>query len=123
MKAILIGLAAGLLFGTGLVLARATDPAVVLGFLDVTGAWNPALIGLMGAGATTFGLLYWIARRRGRIVGALLTQELSGSAAAVWAPEVTSTWRRGPSKIAPSFSAHSSHSNTITDFSGNERVR
>jgi uncharacterized membrane protein YedE/YeeE len=65
MKAILIGLAAGLLFGAGLVIARATDPAVVLGFLDVAGAWNPALMGLMGGGAATFGLLYWIARRRG----------------------------------------------------------
>ena len=42
----------------------------------------------------------WIARRRGRIVGALLTQELSGSAAAVWAPEVTSTWRRAATAVA-----------------------
>lgn len=65
MIAVVIGLWAGLLFGAGLVVARATDPAVVLGFLDVTGAWNPSLIGLMGGGATTFGLLYWVARRRG----------------------------------------------------------
>jgi uncharacterized membrane protein YedE/YeeE len=68
--AVVIGLCAGLLFGAGLVIARATDPAVVLGFLDVTGAWNPSLIGLMGGGATTFGLLYWLARRRGRPVAA-----------------------------------------------------
>jgi uncharacterized protein len=65
-----IGLGAGLLFGAGLVIARATDPAVVLGFLDIGGAWNPSLIGLMGGGATTFGLLYWMARRRGRPVAA-----------------------------------------------------
>ena len=65
MIAVLVGLCAGLLFGAGLVLARATDPAVVLGFLDVAGAWNPSLIGLMGGGATTFGLLYWLTRRRG----------------------------------------------------------
>ena len=32
--------------------------------------------------------------RRGRIVGVLLTQALAGNAAAVWAPEVKSTWRR-----------------------------
>jgi len=68
--AVAIGLCAGLLFGAGLVIARATDPAVVLGFLDVTGAWNPALIGLMGGAATTFGLLYWLAARRGRPVAA-----------------------------------------------------
>jgi uncharacterized membrane protein YedE/YeeE len=63
--AVAIGFAAGLLFGAGLVIARATDPAVVLGFLDVTGAWNPALIGLMAGGSVTFGLLYRLARRRG----------------------------------------------------------
>ncbi|MEO6808314.1 MAG: GNAT family N-acetyltransferase [Isosphaeraceae bacterium] len=37
----------------------------------------------------------WIARRRGRIVGALLTQRLPGHAAAVWAPEVEPSWGRG----------------------------
>jgi uncharacterized membrane protein YedE/YeeE len=62
--AVVVGLCAGLLFGAGLVIARATDPAVVLGFLDVAGAWNPALIGLMGGGATTFGLFYRLARLR-----------------------------------------------------------
>ena len=70
MIAVIVGFAAGLLFGAGLVIARATDPAVVLGFLDVTGAWNPALIGLMAGGAATFGLLYRLARRRGSPVAA-----------------------------------------------------
>jgi len=37
----------------------------------------------------------WVARERtGRITGALLTQPLAGKAAAVWAPEVKSSWRR-----------------------------
>ncbi len=37
----------------------------------------------------------WVVRARtGRISGALLTQPLAGKAAAVWAPEVKSTWRR-----------------------------
>lgn len=36
----------------------------------------------------------WVARRRGRVVGAMLTQHLAGRAAAVWAPEVTITWGR-----------------------------
>ena len=53
-----IGFGAGLLFGTGLVVARMTDPAVVLGFLDVTGAWNPALLAVMAGAATTFGAIY-----------------------------------------------------------------
>ena len=36
----------------------------------------------------------WIARRRGKIVGALLTQPLAGRAAAVWPPEVIEGWGR-----------------------------
>ncbi len=36
----------------------------------------------------------WIARRRGKIVGALLTQILAGKAAAIWAPEVIEGWGR-----------------------------
>ena len=42
----------------------------------------------------------WIARRRDRIVGALLTQPLAGSAAAVWAPEVDPSWRRAATAVA-----------------------
>jgi mycothiol synthase len=36
----------------------------------------------------------WVAFRRGRIVGSLLTQALAGRAAAVWAPEVVEGWGR-----------------------------
>ncbi|MGP0062037.1 MAG: GNAT family N-acetyltransferase [Isosphaeraceae bacterium] len=37
----------------------------------------------------------WVARARaGRITGVLLTQTLAGKAAAVWAPEMKTTWRR-----------------------------
>jgi mycothiol synthase len=36
----------------------------------------------------------WVARRRGRVLGALLTQALAGRAAAVWAPEVDTSWGR-----------------------------
>jgi uncharacterized membrane protein YedE/YeeE len=61
---IAIGFAAGLLFGSGLVLARMTDPRVVLAFLDVTGDWNPSLLVVMASAASTFGLLYALATRR-----------------------------------------------------------
>jgi hypothetical protein len=43
-----VALFAGLLFGEGLAFGGMTDPAVVLGFLDVTGDWNPALLGVLG---------------------------------------------------------------------------
>src|SRR4051812_32454819 len=42
----------------------------------------------------------WIARRRDRILGALLTQALAGRAAAVWAPEVDPSWRRAATAVA-----------------------
>ncbi len=41
---------AGLLFSFGLILSGMINPAIVLGFLDLTGAWNPSL-GFVMAGA------------------------------------------------------------------------
>ena len=40
----------GLLFGVGLILAGMTDPAKVLGFLDLAGSWDPSLAFVMGGG-------------------------------------------------------------------------
>jgi uncharacterized membrane protein YedE/YeeE len=68
MIRLLAALAAGLLFGAGLALSAMTDPAVVLGFLDVAGAWNPTLAFVM-AGALTVTLVgYRIVLKRGRAV-------------------------------------------------------
>ena len=41
-------LISGILFGLGLTLSGMSDPAKVLGFLNVTGAWVPDLIFVMG---------------------------------------------------------------------------
>ena len=61
---VLVALVAGLLFGIGLVLAGMTRPDVVLGFLDVTGRWNPQLVFVMGAAVLTTALGYrWILGR------------------------------------------------------------
>jgi uncharacterized membrane protein YedE/YeeE len=55
MREIVSGVMTGLLFGLGLCLSGMTDPAVVQGFLDVAGDWNPALIFVMAGGvAVTF---------------------------------------------------------------------
>ena len=43
-----VALAAGLLFGLGLCLSGMYDPRKVLGFLDITGAWDPSLAFVMG---------------------------------------------------------------------------
>ena len=56
MKRALAALFAGGLFGLGLALARMTDPRVVLGFLDVAGAFDPSLAFVLG-GAVGVGLV------------------------------------------------------------------
>lgn len=58
----------GLLFGGGLWLSGMADPANVLGFLDVTGHWNPILAGVLGGavGVTLPG--FWLLRRKGQDV-------------------------------------------------------
>lgn len=65
MKRLPIFLLAGGLFGGGLVLSGMTDPARVRAFLDVTGAWNPALAFVMAGAVGTFGLGMVVARRLG----------------------------------------------------------
>lgn len=47
MKA-LSALVAGLIFGVGLALSGMLDPARVIGFLDVAGAWDPSLAFVLG---------------------------------------------------------------------------
>ncbi|MGJ7485661.1 DUF6691 family protein [Variovorax sp. LT2P21] len=61
---ILTSLLAGLVFGLGLLLSGMADPAKVLGFLDLAGAWDPSLALVMG-GAIAVGLpAFALARRR-----------------------------------------------------------
>ena len=53
----LIGiLIAGALFGAGLAISGMTDPARVIGFLDVLGKWDPALVFVMAGAVATYGL-------------------------------------------------------------------
>jgi ribosomal protein S18 acetylase RimI-like enzyme len=69
----------------------------------VPGGLRPRLIA-NALGEAARGLIdlsgLWIAQRRGRILGALLTQPLAGRAAAVWAPEVDTTWWRAATAVA-----------------------
>ena len=55
----------GVLFGLGLTLSGMSDPAKVLGFLNVTGVWMPDLIFVMGgAVVVTLILTPWVLRRQ-----------------------------------------------------------
>lgn len=53
---IFMALIAGLVFGFGLILSGMTDPAKVIGFLDLAGQWDPSL-GFVMAGAIVFSFL------------------------------------------------------------------
>lgn len=60
----LVSLLAGLIFGTGLIVSGMANPAKVLAFLDLAGAWDPSLAGVM-AGAIAVGLLaFGLAKKR-----------------------------------------------------------
>lgn len=61
---LLTALLAGLVFGLGLILSGMANPAKVLGFLDLAGAWDPSLAFVM-AGAIAVGFAaFSLARRR-----------------------------------------------------------
>ena len=53
---IIIALLVGLVFGIGLIISGMTDPAKVIGFLDLAGRWDPSL-GLVMGGAILVGLV------------------------------------------------------------------
>jgi uncharacterized membrane protein YedE/YeeE len=55
-------LLAGLVFGIGLIVSGMANPAKVLGFLDLAGAWDPSLA-LVMAGAIAVGLGAFAAAR------------------------------------------------------------
>lgn len=64
MKALLFLLAGGL-FGSGLAVSGMTDPARVIGFLDVLGNWDPALLFVMAGAVVVYGCGMFILRRAG----------------------------------------------------------
>ena len=66
MKSNVSALAAGVLFGFGLMLSGMTNPGEVLGFLDWTGVWSPDLIGVLGSAVVVSAIGFHFARRRQR---------------------------------------------------------
>ena len=55
MKAVLFVIA-GAIFGIGLAISGMTDPARVIGFLDVFGKWDPALLFVMAGAVAVYGI-------------------------------------------------------------------
>ena len=60
--------AAGLLFGLGLIVSQMVNPAKVLAFLDVAGAWDPSLAFVMLGAIAASALGYVLAKREGEPV-------------------------------------------------------
>ena len=71
MRLTLASLLAGLVFGLGLIVSGMANPAKVLGFLDLAGAWDPSLA-LVMAGAIAVGSIAFAAagRRTHSLIGA-----------------------------------------------------
>ncbi len=63
---VLTALLSGLVFGLGLIVSGMANPAKVLGFLDLAGAWDPSLA-LVMAGAILVGFFaFLVAKNRTR---------------------------------------------------------
>lgn len=60
---VLASLLAGLVFGLGLIVSGMANPAKVLGFLDLSGHWDPSLAFVM-AGAVAIGAIAFARARR-----------------------------------------------------------
>ena len=69
-------LLAGLVFGIGLILSGMANPAKVLGFLDLAGAWDPSLAFVMAGALAVPVPGFAFMRRRGH---SLLGEALAGS--------------------------------------------
>ncbi|KJZ52734.1 DUF6691 family protein [Pseudomonas marginalis] len=67
----LTALIAGLIFGLGLYLSGMTNPAKVLGFLDLAGEWDPSLaLVMLGALVVSSVFFYFARHRRTSLLGA-----------------------------------------------------
>lgn len=54
----------GFLFAIGLAISGMTNPAKVVGFLDITGDWDPSLAFVMVGAILAFGILNIVVQRR-----------------------------------------------------------
>lgn len=61
---VLVALLAGGLFGLGLIVSDMVNPARVLGFLDVAGAWDPTLAFVMAGALIPMAVAWRIAAAR-----------------------------------------------------------
>jgi hypothetical protein len=63
MTRVLSALLCGLVFGAGLAISGMVNPAKVLGFLDITGQWDPSLTLVMAGGVAVFAVGFRLIQR------------------------------------------------------------
>lgn len=64
----IITLLAGLIFGLGLIISGMTNPAKVIGFLDISGLWDPSLMFVMFGGIAIAFIGFKFAKNEGQTV-------------------------------------------------------
>jgi uncharacterized membrane protein YedE/YeeE len=65
VKRAIVAFVCGMVFGAGLIVSQMSNPAKVIGFLDITGNWDPSLTLVMGSAVVVFAVLYRLALRQG----------------------------------------------------------
>lgn len=61
---VVVSFLSGLLFASGLAISGMTQPGKVVGFLDITGHWDPTLAFVMGGALALYTPFYRLVRRR-----------------------------------------------------------
>jgi len=64
MTTVFTSLLAGLVFGLGLIVSGMANPAKVLGFLDLAGAWDPSLAFVMAGAIAVAAFAFALASQR-----------------------------------------------------------
>ncbi len=64
MTTVFTSLLAGLAFGLGLIISGMANPAKVLGFLDLAGAWDPSLAFVMAGAIAVAAFAFALAKKR-----------------------------------------------------------
>ena len=76
---LLTAFVSGVLFSAGIVISGMVRPAKVLGFLDFTGHWDPALAIVMGVGVAVVGVACAIVGRASPLRSRIDRQLISGA--------------------------------------------
>ena len=74
MKITIASLLCGILFGLGLAVSEMINPARVVGFLDITGAWDLTLVLVMGGALAVTAIAFPLVTRKSH---PLLTEKFS----------------------------------------------